>query len=160
MNWDSEETRKKLTYAAILHDVCVENVELARGHELNLPNLKEFPAGEIDTYRRHPFLIHDLIKDNDKIPMNVPEIVVAHHENPEGTGFPRGLPAHRVSQLQAVFIIARSFVNELYKIDFDNEKRNEVLVQMSKRFQKGNYKSSFMGLIGMFPEAQGRIKAS
>lgn len=160
MNWDSDETRKKLTYASMLHDVCVENVELAMAHELNLPGLKDFAPVEIEKYRRHPFLIHDLVKDNDKVPMNVPEIVIAHHENPEGTGFPKGLPPHRVSQLQAVFIVSRNFVNELYKIDFDPEKRDNALVNMAARFQKGNYKSAFLGLISLFPKAKERLAAS
>ncbi len=158
MDWDSEETRQKLIYASMLHDVMVENSKLAMAVDLHLKSLKDFTRLEIEEYKKHPQLTSDLIKLNDRLPLNLDEIVLCHHENPEGTGFPKGLDAYRVSQLAAVFIIARNFTNELYRVDFQVDKIAGVLSKMHQRFSLGNYKKPMKGLMDCYPLSNLEIK--
>lgn len=158
MEWDSEETRQKLIYASMLHDVMVENSKLAMAVDLHLKNLKDFTRLEIDEYKKHPQLTAELIKLNNRLPINLDEIVLCHHENPEGTGFPRGLDPYRVSQLAAVFIIARNFTNELYRVDFQTDKISSILSKMNQRFSLGNYKKAMKGLLDCYPLSNLEIK--
>ncbi len=149
MTWDTEEIRKKLATAAILHDITLDNPELAMAVDLGLPELQKFPAESIQSYKKHPMEVAQLVKESDSedIPPNVDEILLYHHENPEGSGFPKGLNADRISALCAVFNVAHAFVNEMYRVDFDTTEIPHILMHMKKRFAVGQYLNAMTGLV-------------
>ena len=153
MEWDSEEIRKKLCYAAILQDVCLNDPKMALIMNLQKPEMTDYTAEQISHYQSHPEQIANIVRANDSIPINVDEILFSQHERPEGNGFPRGLSHHRVSQLSAVFIIAHAFVDELYREEFDLTKIPEVLTRMKSRFSVGNYRKPLEGLMSVFEKA-------
>lgn len=149
MTWDTEEIRKKLATAAILHDITLDNPELAMAVDLGLPELQKFPAEEVQNYKKHPMEVAQLVKESDskEIPPNVDEILLYHHENPEGSGFPKGLNADRIPALCAVFNVAHAFVNEMYRVDFDNAEIPHILMHMKQRFAVGQYLNAMTGLV-------------
>lgn len=149
MSWDTEEIRKKLATAAILHDITLDNPELAMAVDLGLPELQKFPADLVQAYKKHPLEVAQLVKESDseEIPPNVDEILLYHHENPEATGFPKGLNADRIPALCAVFNVAHAFVNEMYRVDFDTAEIPHVLMHMKKRFATGQYLNAMIGLV-------------
>ncbi len=150
MEWDKDETREKLYYAALLHDITVKNSNLAMAVDLQLVDLVNFSEDEIANYKKHPTQIAELIRSSNNIPLNVDELVENHHEKPEQTGFPRGLGPSRVSLLSGIFNVAHAFVNELYRNEFDVEAMPRVFRQLKKRFSLGNYKTPFAGLVKAF----------
>ncbi|MCO4794195.1 MAG: HD domain-containing protein [Bacteriovoracaceae bacterium] len=149
MSWDSEEIKKKLAVASILHDITLDNPELAMAVDLGLPELQRFPKEEVTAYKQHPYEVAQLVRDSDSedIPPNVDEIVLNHHENPEASGFPKGIDADRISALSAVFIVAHAFVNEMYRVDFDKSKMLGVIFHLKKRFAVGQYLNAMTGLV-------------
>ncbi|WP_417336047.1 HD-GYP domain-containing protein [Halobacteriovorax marinus] len=153
MEWDSEEIRKKLSYAAILQDVCLSDAKMAMVMNLQKPEMTEYTPEQIAHYQSHPEQIANIVKANDTIPLNVDEILLSQHEKPEGNGFPRGLSHHRVSQLSAVFIVAHAFVDELYREEFDLTKIPVIIKRMEKRFSVGNYRKPLEGLINVFQKS-------
>lgn len=153
MEWDSEEIRKKLSYAAILQDVCLSDAKMAFDMNLRNSEMAEYSKEQIAHYESHPEQIANIVKANNKIPLNVDEILLSHHERPEGNGFPRGLSHHRVSQLSAVFIVAHAFVDELYREEFDLVRIPLIIERMEKRFSVGNYKKPLEGLINVFKKS-------
>lgn len=157
MNWDSEETRQKLVFASMMHDVFVDDAELAMNLDFGLLKPDKIDAKVFEEYRKHPVKIAELVKKNDKLPMNLEDLVLCHHELPDGSGFPRGLDGFRISQLCAVFNIARAFVNELFRIDFDMELLPGVISGLEKRYKTGNYKFPIEALAQCFPYAQSKI---
>lgn len=150
MDWDSEEIRKKLSYASILQDLTVSDANLAYTVNLQLENMVDYSKEEIEAYKKHPEEVSKLIKNNDKIPMNVDEILLCHHERPEGLGFPRKLSHHRVSQLTCVFIIAHVFVDEFYRVDFELDEVPNILTRMKQKYDVGNYRKPYQGLLQVF----------
>jgi len=150
MEWDKEETRIKLFYASLLHDITVKNSDLAMAVDLQLASLVDFNEDEINDYKKHPLQIAELIKKSNNIPLNVDELVENHHEKPEQTGFPKGLGPSRVSLLSGIFNVAHAFVNELYRNDFDQDELPRIFKLLSKRFTTGNYKTPFEGLVKAF----------
>ncbi len=153
MEWDSEEIRKKLSYAAILQDVCLSDAKMALIMNLQKPEMTNYTPEQISNYKSHPEQIANIVRANDSIPLNVDEILLSHHERPEGNGYPRGLSHHRVSQLSAVFIVAHAFVDELYREEFDLSHIPEILKRMEKRFSVGNYRKPLEGLISVFKKS-------
>jgi CheY-like chemotaxis protein len=81
MNWDSEETRQKLIFASILHDVYVDNPTLAKAMDFEEDVTGRFAGHRIDEYKLHPIKIADKIKLNTKLPLNLEELVMCHHED-------------------------------------------------------------------------------
>jgi len=150
MEWDSEEIRKKLSYAALLQDLCLADPDLAMAVNLQTADMVNYTDEQISIYKSHPTQICELVKQNSKIPMNVDEILLSHHEKPEGNGFPRALSSHRITQLSAVFNVAHSFVDELYREEFDFDKIPTILSRMKKRFSSGAYQKPFEGLLSVF----------
>jgi response regulator RpfG family c-di-GMP phosphodiesterase len=78
---------------------------------------------------------------------------------PDGKGFPRGLDAHRITQLCAVFNIARTFVNLLFKHDFNEAKMPGILSYFIKNYNVGNYKQPLKAMIECFPFAANQISS-
>ena len=150
MDWDSEEIKKKLAYASLLQDLTVADAELAYHYNLQTDEVSKYSEEVIEGYKKHPEEIAKLISIKDRIPLNVDEIILCHHERPEGKGFPRELGHHRVSQLSAVFIISHVFVDELFRVNFDLTKIKKILDSMAETYDIGNYKKPFQGLLEVF----------
>ncbi|WP_372651772.1 HD-GYP domain-containing protein [Halobacteriovorax sp.] len=150
MEWDSEEIRKKLSYASILQDVCLSDAKMALTINLQKAEMADYTRDQIEHYKSHPQQVANIVRENDSIPINVDEILLSHHENPEGNGFPRALSHHRVTQLSALFIVAHSFVDELYREEFDLTQIPNILIRMEDRFAKGNYRKPMEGLLNVF----------
>ena len=68
------------------------------------------------------------------MPADIDIIILNHHENAEGTGFPRSLSPNRTFPLSIVFIVAHDFVSHLYKIDFEEEKIPSVINAIEKKY--------------------------
>ncbi len=146
MEWDSETTRNKLTYAAILHDVLIDDPELAFAFDLGLDELSTFSEKDIEEYKKHPELTARLISDCSRLPPNIDKIVLQHHERPNGTGFPRRLSATNISKLSGIFNLCHEFVNDLYHNDFDSAKLPLILSKLEISYAKGNYRDGVIGI--------------
>ncbi len=112
LEWHSVTTQYKLSLAAFLHDMTISDHGLARFQ--TLPELfgsgKVFSPEEIRGFQNHPSEAADLVADLPLIPPDVGLIIAQHHERPDGSGFPRGLRASRISPLSAVFMISHDLL--------------------------------------------------
>lgn len=50
---------------------------------------------ESEILNRHPSLGYQLLKDNAHIPLDTLRLILEHHENADGSGYPEGLPLSR-----------------------------------------------------------------
>ena len=116
IGWGSSATFLKLTLAAFLHDLPLEDNYLASMHGITEAKGHKFPAEAIQAFRFHPIKAAEYAQQFAGIPTDVETILLQHHELPDGTGFPRGLHHHQVSQVSAIFIIAHDLLN--FFIDF------------------------------------------
>lgn len=148
MEWDSDATRKKLTMAAMLHDVGIDDPDLALAVELGLPTLSDYSDLKIKLFKLHPSNNAKLIRESSRMPPNIDDIVENHHESPKMNGFPRGLNATSITKISGVFNVAHFFVNELYGCDFNPKEIPRILKKAEVDFDKGNYRSAVKGLLG------------
>lgn len=149
MNWTSIETKTKLFYASILHDVSLTD-DIVESNQQDANTLNEDSKHKLDQYHAHPMYVAEIVRNSKMVPANIDTIIAQHHENPEGNGFPRGLNAHVMSQLACVFNVAHAFVTEMYTIEFDETLFNDTLVAMNDRFSIGNYRLPMKALIKNF----------
>jgi response regulator RpfG family c-di-GMP phosphodiesterase len=104
--WNSVSNQEKITMASLFHDISLKYGE----HEdwesksflmgINKDN-ENIPKDFLD----HPQRTVELLS---KVP-NMPDlftIILEHHEKPDGTGFPRGLKANRLSPMSCILIMS------------------------------------------------------
>ncbi|MBI2522421.1 MAG: HD domain-containing protein [Bdellovibrio sp.] len=147
--WGSDSTVFKLSLACTMHDMTLNNDDLARIELLTDPRLKIFTSDEIEAFKNHPQDAAKLIKDSKAFPSDVDFIVAQHHERPDGSGFPHGLLKLRIAPLSCVFILAHEFVNRIEELGnvYNLENRDRVYQALSQEmYTRGNFKKPFEGL--------------
>lgn len=118
IGWSSGPTFMKLTLAAFLHDLPLDDNRLARMKSpAEVTNHGAFTPEQLKAYKMHPAHAADYARVLHQIPPDVDNIVMQHHERPDGSGFPRGLYHHQMSPLSCIFIVAHDM------LDFYLEKR-------------------------------------
>jgi putative nucleotidyltransferase with HDIG domain len=75
-----------LGIAALLHDIGL----------LKVPSeilYKEEPleARDVEVIHKHPQLGFEMLKECEAVPVDTPQLVLEHHENRDGSGYPQGL---------------------------------------------------------------------
>ncbi len=140
MNWPSDTTFQKLTFAALFHDIVLTNQLLA---QISTP--EEFAAktelftdAELSTYKNHPFLGSEIVKNFTEIPPDVDQVILQHHETSDGRGFPRGVTASHISPLASLFIIAHDFVDQVFKSP--EFRVSEFIDSMEQKYTDGHFK--------------------
>ena len=119
--WSSYATLEKLTFAALLHDITLTDQKLAEIHsvkELEDPK-NAFTRDQKKEYLGHSIAAAEVAVKFGKIPADVWNIIREHHERPDGSGFPRGLMANRISPISALFIIAHDVVTGYFRGEKD-----------------------------------------
>ncbi len=145
LDWHSEHTYSKLTIAAFLHDVGLDNPELAKCRtDIEFAAHKPpFSHAEHTIWREHSTKAADLIRTMHDIPPDVDHIVAQHHERPDGSGFPLGLDYHRISPLAALFIVAHDLSHCLHH---DEAHLQNFITSQEKEYNKGFFKKIYLAL--------------
>jgi len=146
MKWSSTEIYKKFSIAALLHDIGLSE-ELSKYNELTEDLLKELREIDIKTLREHPHRSYELSREIDTLPSDVDTLILTHHERPDGSGFPRGLGSLKTSPLSCTFILAHEFVHQIFEHNGDYTKAVSIVDSMKTKFNVGNYKKPFEGLV-------------
>lgn len=112
MNWGSQGTIEKLTFAALLHDIELDDDLFADKQTLlmadEIVTLKETAEG--NKLLSHPIDAAQLTLNWPMCPSDVDIIIRQHHERPDGRGFPLGLPPFKISPLSAAFIMCEDLI--------------------------------------------------
>ena len=120
IGWTSNTTYFKLTLAAFLHDLPLNEDRLAAVFSLDKASESgNFTPDELKDIRLHSNRAADHARSMSEVPSDVEQIVAQHHERPDGTGFPRGLNSKFIPPLSALFIIAQDLIE--YSQTFKNK---------------------------------------
>ena len=154
MSWSTAKTMEKLSMAALLHDVALHDEKLARLDSLYERENSSLNDTDWEIYRRHTVLAYNLVSPQTGILPDVAQIILCHHETPDGTGFPRGLNATQISQIGCLFNITHFFVSYVYAKVWNKALIDEVIEEIKKRYHKGNYESFCEAFLKMLEEVE------
>ncbi len=101
--------QEKLALGALLHDVGLTQVPrsiLDKARHLWTPD-------EILIYEQHPIKGVEMLRDLKDITHDILMMVVEHHENSQGTGFPKRIRDVKISPFGKILIVANYFANLL-----------------------------------------------
>lgn len=106
MKWGSDTTFHKLTLAAFLHDITLNNHELAECATLDECAKGTFTDNERKAFKLHTMTAAEVARQFSEVPPDVDVIIAQHHERADSTGFPRGLGPTYIAPLSTIFIVA------------------------------------------------------
>ncbi|WP_408097556.1 HD domain-containing phosphohydrolase [Peredibacter sp. HCB2-198] len=148
LDWISKTTMDKLVYASVVSDITLA----VRPELLKIPNLHEFERvkntlSEEDQkiFLSHPKDAANLIKRYfTSAPPDTDALVYQHHELPDGSGFPLGLRAEKISPLSALFIVATDF--SFYYLQDDEPTMDDFLLKCHSRYDFVNFRKVIKAL--------------
>lgn len=141
LNWESNSTLQKLSFAALFHDLALTTDELARvANPIECMDLSEDPA-ECEKLKsmviNHPKVVGEFLNQYDDIPPEVDQIISQHHEKPDGSGFPLGLNHSQMSPLGALFLVAHEVVHMHMELHLSIP---EIVDKLPAAFKQGVFK--------------------
>ncbi len=145
LEWASEGTFQKITMAAFMHDIALQNVDLAECETLEDVRKKGFGEEEEKEFRNHPQKAAELARQFQEVPPDVDVIVGQHHELPDGTGFPRKLTSNHIAPLACVFIVAHDMAKMALKrgVEFDVK---EFIAEKKAKYTTNQFRKIFAAI--------------
>ncbi len=152
MKWDSETTFKKLTMAALLHDMSLSNQKLARIKDTKELDARkaEFQSCDFDEYRTHTKRAATLVKGFKEVPADVDKIIGQHHELPMGTGFPEQITHVHIHPLASLMMVAHDLVD--WVIDKPNPDGPDMMAFIeahAEKYKIGNFRKLLKALYSL-----------
>jgi HD-GYP domain-containing protein (c-di-GMP phosphodiesterase class II) len=147
LGWTSDSTQMKLGMAALMHDITLDEGIYDDIHRWNASG-SDFNDKSTETikYRNHPADAANLLLSLKNLPPDIDQIILQHHENKEGKGFPRGLTSSRISPLACVFILVEDLINFIGESEDFEGKITAYLDQKASAYNSGNFKKVFEAL--------------
>lgn len=142
IGWTSAPTYLKLSLASFLHDLPLRNNALAKCDSIEeVQKSGKFTEEELKAFKLHPIAAAEYAREFNEIPSDVDMILAQHHEKPDGSGFPRGLTAARLSPLSCLFIIAHDVLH--FSLGEGAQYPDQFFQLNSQKYASGMFKKIF-----------------
>src|SRR3954466_10696173 len=130
-----EEDQRRLTRAALLHDVGKAFIPVAI---LDKPGT--LTDEETTVIRNHPRLGYDALAAQGSFPREMLDVVLHHHELLDGTGYPDGLSGGQISDIVRLMTIvdihAALVERRAYRLPFTHAKAFAIMEQMGDKLDQ------------------------
>jgi putative nucleotidyltransferase with HDIG domain len=130
-----EEDQRRLTRAALLHDVGKAFIPVAI---LDKPG--KLTDEEMNEMRKHPRLGYDALVAQGSFPREMLDVVLHHHELLDGSGYPHGLQGDQICdivRLMTIVDIHTALVeNRAYRLPFTHAKAFAIMEQMGGKLDQ------------------------
>lgn len=140
VSWATGLNFQKLTMAAFLHDITLDDPKLAKISTLKEFNQDLHGAEMLKQFIDHPQRAADIANQFSDVPPDVDKIIIQHHERPDQSGFPHKLGAPRMFSLACLFIIAHDMA--VFHIDHQGKETSvdEFLKQANAKYDSAQFR--------------------
>ena len=145
LGWKSDLSRKKLGLASLLQDTTLSNEDLIKISGAEDPNLQMFTREEQDEYLTHPIQAAEIARQFQGY-SEADFIIAQQHEKPNGTGFPFGVTANKMTAHSCAFILASTYVSRLAISGKKDDDKYRIIDQLKVDYNLGNFKDPLMAL--------------
>ncbi|HEY8270629.1 MAG TPA: HD domain-containing phosphohydrolase [Pseudobdellovibrionaceae bacterium] len=144
MNITMKSTLEKVVMGAFVHDIGLKEIPL---EILRRPRLY-WTEAEVHLYEAHPLRGVEMLRDIKEIPSDVLAIVLEHHENALGLGYPRHIRDIKINPLARIVAIADCFVDFIYGtgVDVRNRTPEEAIGYIETTLGQPFNKPAFLAL--------------
>ena len=137
-------------FAALFHDIGKARIDAT---VLNKPG--RLSEAEFEEIKRHPVQSLELLKGNARISQEILRGVLQHHEKYDGSGYPRGLPGHRIDRLGVIVSLADVYdavtSKRVYKSAIRPNQALRIMYGMKGTAFDGAYLEQFIKFLGIYP---------
>jgi len=144
MDWKSPATIQKLGFAAILQDIGLSKQSITKVENGGMESLSK---EETKDYIEHPLSGANIVSPSQTLPPNIADLILYHHEKPDGTGFPRAINWKHTSQINAVLNISVEMAHQIQNCWPRMDKLITVIKMMKSKYNYGPYKAPLIGLL-------------
>ncbi len=139
-----------LSVAAFFHDIALDKEEKARVQTKNEFQFKVLGIKDKEDVIHHPLKAAELVCEIDGIPDTVENILVQHHENYDGSGFPLGIDYKRIHPLSAIFNVSHELAMYFFDSGQNPENVRDIIIDLSQKYTRGNYKMAIDAAVKVF----------
>ncbi len=112
-------TIEKVVMGAFLHDIGLKEIP----QELLMKPRLLWTEEDLHYYESHTLRGVEILRDIKEIPSDVLSIVLEHHENALGLGYPRRIRDIKINPLARIVAVADCFIELIYDSNKENVKR-------------------------------------
>lgn len=152
-DWASNHSFQKLTMASLVQDMTLMEPELAIISSLNSEEYQKLSQEEKEKVLNHPLSsmkILDELDDAGDIANNIRNLVLNHHERPNGKGFPRHLTGDQFSVLSCIYILAHEFSHHMLVKRPTTESMEKLVANLKKDFSTYKFEKPFVAFRKVF----------
>jgi response regulator RpfG family c-di-GMP phosphodiesterase len=141
IGWDSESTLHKMCLASLFHDISLPEDFTKKMTDSDY--IKNLSTAENDIYKNHCEESAHLAKNFASIAPGMEQVILEHHELPDGTGFPKGLSATHVHSLSACLHLADLAADYMWQENFEIEKVRSKINSLKDFYSKGFFRKPY-----------------
>lgn len=141
---------RKLSQAALLHDIgktCVPIEIIGKPGRLT--------EEEYEEVKQHPRYGYNMLRDNYEVSSVARNAILSHHENEDGSGYPRGLTSEKIHMYAKIIHIADVYdaltTKRVYKDAMNPADALEYLMGNSERMFDKELVATFMEYVAPYP---------
>lgn len=144
MDITMKSTLEKVVMGAYLHDIGLKEIPK---EILAKPRL-QWTEADVAYYESHTLRGVEILRDIKEIPSDVLSIVLEHHENALGLGYPRRIRDIKINPLARIVAVADCFIDLLYETGKEGNQRTpeEAIAYMENTMGQPFNKPAFLAL--------------
>jgi putative nucleotidyltransferase with HDIG domain len=144
MDLTMKSTLEKVVMGSFLHDIGLKEISV---DILSKPRYMLNEA-EVQYYESHTIRGVEILRDIKEIPSDVLSIVMEHHENALGMGYPRRIRDIKINPLARIVAVADCFVDLIYEKDKSGVRRtpDEAIAYMEVTLGQPFNRPAFLAL--------------
>jgi response regulator RpfG family c-di-GMP phosphodiesterase len=140
VGWRSAVGVYKVAMGGLLHDIGEKEIPRA----ILEKQRKDLSAEEVHLYETHPQRGTDILGQIPSVPSDVLQIVMQHHENCLGTGFPARLTRQHIHPMARLIAVANDFCTMVLKGPQSIDLSPQDALQRMFVMQKDKYDTQFL----------------
>lgn len=141
LGWKSSAAIFRLALGGLLHDIGKRDID----RNILLKPEKSLKPDEMALLREHPERGVKILEKVPSVPSDVLDIVLQHHENVSGQGYPRKLSKVHIHPLARVVAVANGFFNLV--LTGPNGPGNSPAEALLKMIASGDYDEEALGAL-------------
>jgi len=144
MDITMKSTLEKVVMGSFLHDIGLKEISM---EILNKPRYM-LNESEVQYYESHTLRGVEILRDIRELPSDVLSIVMEHHENALGMGYPRRIRDIKINPLARIVAVADCFVDLIYEKDKTGVRRtpDEAIAYMEVTLGQPFNRPAFLAL--------------
>ena len=148
--WGNPKNFTKFALASIIQDAALNDEELAKVCHLDSEEFKRLNEAEKTRVVEHPSKAVEILDHLEGMDQDIKDIVMQHHERPQGKGFPWGLKDNELNPLSNLYIICHEYAHRIITGGLNLANMKKIDRDFREMFSSGNYAKPYKAFLEVF----------